>query len=118
MPPFKIGFDFWQTVTQKPVVFHQLFRALDNRIIEVHIISAVPDENNKIKTSQQIDQVLGGFIDGEHILVSPDRSQYPQMKLEKAMELGLSLFVDDRLDTCELMQKHGILALNILRSNK
>ena len=103
-----IGLDFYDTITRKPEIFRQLSDALCRQGNKVHIISAVRSENitrllNNLKKS-------GVEYTSVNPVVYKEHSEIPQLKLEKALELGIDIFFDDMKDVCDLLNQNGIIS--------
>lgn len=108
-----IGFDYWNTATQNPGRFAALACAIRDTGGKVYIITAVGPK----RASSNVDEVkaLGVPNDGIYQVVFDKPQDAPRLKADKAVELGIQLFIDDRRDICEEMLRRGILACNILK---
>jgi hypothetical protein len=47
----------------------------------------------------------------------PGPRESPHLKLAKCQELGIEVFYDDRDDVCRMLNKHGILAMRVPRTD-
>ena len=111
----KIGLDYWQVISHYPDYFRELARAHLALNGEVHIISAT----GKHRSGTVAQEVAEHGIphSGVHEVVFRDPSESPELKLAKCRELGIQVFYDDREDVCRLLNKHGILALHVIRKD-
>ena len=107
----KVGLDYHDTISAHPDAFRQLATALLAAEHEVHIISAVGPNHVKQYTKEiKRSKVPATAV---HMLVYDRHYQAPKLKLEKCIDIGINLFIDDRADTCALLAAHGILALKV-----
>ena len=111
----KIGMDYWQVISHYPEYFRELARAHMALNGEVHIISAT-GKNRSGTVAQEVAE-LGIPNSGVHEVVFRHPSESPELKLAKCVELGIQVFYDDREDVCRLLNKHGILALHVIRKD-
>jgi hypothetical protein len=111
----KIGLDYWQVISHYPEYFRELARAHMALDGEVHVISAI----GKHRSGTVADEVeeLGIPNSGVHEVVFRHSSESPELKLAKCLELGIQVFYDDREDVCRLLNKHGIVALHVIRKD-
>jgi len=111
-----IGLDYWQVVSHYPEYFRALAELWRTRgMNRVYILSTVG--RDRIGTVQAAIEALDVPHDGVFEVVYDDVSQAPALKLAKCQELGITVFYDDREDVCRLLNKHGILALRVLRKD-
>ena len=109
-----IGLDYWQVASHYPDYFRvlaELWRTRD--VNRVYILSAVG--RDRVGTVQAAIEALNVPHDGVFEVVYDDVSQAPALKLAKCLELGVTAFYDDRRDTCALLNKHGIVAMHVMR---
>jgi hypothetical protein len=111
----KIGLDYWQVISHYPEYFRELARAHVALNGEVHVISAIG--TNRSGTVAQEVAELGIPNSGVHEVVFRHPGESPELKLAKCQELGIQVFYDDREDVCRLLNKHGILALHVIRKD-
>lgn len=111
----RIGLDYWQVCSHYPDYFRELARLHKINLAEVHIISAVG--KNRVGTVQAEIDALAIEYDQVHEVVFKHPSESPELKLAKCLELGITVFYDDRDDVCRLLNKHGILALRVTRKD-
>jgi len=118
----RIGFDYFNTVSQDPQTFAVICRSLMTSGIEVYIISAVGEKrlakSGGLEGYKREIEALGVPHSGLRILEFVDSKEVPALKAEACVELGIKFMVDDRKDTCEELRARGILALNILKPLK
>ncbi len=81
----------------------------------VYIVSAIGQD--RVGTVQAAVDALGVPNDGVCKVVYDAVSQAPALKLAKCLELGGTAFYDDRRDTCALLNKHGIVAMHVMRKD-
>jgi hypothetical protein len=108
-----IGADFFGTLTgdrNRGLLYGILQRLQPD--CKVHVISHVR-VGNKDQTRGIIES-QGFRFDSINVVESDDYAEAPQLKLEVCQRLGIELFIDDRLDTCELLSKYGILTMHIV----
>ncbi len=111
-----IGLDYWQVASHYPEYFRALAERWRTRgANRVYIISAVG--RDRVGTVQAAIDALGIPYDGVFEVVYDDVSQAPALKLAKCLELGISVFYDDREDVCRLINQHGILAMRVMRKD-
>ena len=121
----KIGFDYWQVISHYPEKIGYLMMFLDVMPhTEIHVISAIGKGRiGTIKGDVYKSFIKAGFMN-PHKIVAPanihevvfeSAKQSPELKLKKCQELGLDVFFDDRADVCELLNKNGILAMQVHR---
>lgn len=112
----RIGFDYWNTVSQRPNFFRELIEVLTRSGVEVYIVTAVG--NVRKNTVQDDIRKLCLGATGIEVCVFDDKNEAPKLKYEACKKLGIEMFVDDRKDTCKYLFDRGIIALNIIRENK
>jgi acid phosphatase class B len=111
-----IGLDYWQVCSHYPDYFRMLAELWRTRgANRVYILSAVG--RDRIGTVQAAIVALNIPYDGVFEVVFDDPQQSPELKLAKCQELGITVFYDDREDVCRLLNKHGILALRVMRKD-
>lgn len=112
-----IGFDYFKTLTTHHKTFRPLARAILNEGGQVHIISAPSDAGDKEKYEQNLKKFLQDtnfLYTSFQVVVFPkgqEEDNIPFLKLEKAQELEIELYIDDREDVVELMSQNGITGL-------
>lgn len=116
-----VGFDYWQVLSHYPEQFSDLIRLHMNGGDHVHIISAIG--KGRIGTIEpEVRDILGMWGKADywptvHEVVFDSPAQSPELKLAKCLELGITVFYDDRDDVCRLLNKNGILALRVTRKD-
>jgi len=113
----KVGFDYWQVVSHYPQYFSQLAMAHRENGSEIVIISAVGKD--RVGTVQAEIDKIGTFSNAVKVyeVVFDNPAESPELKLAKCLELGVTVFYDDRDDVCRLLNKHGILAMRVTRKD-
>jgi len=112
----KIGLDYWQVCSHYPEYFRvlaELWRTCDDN--RVYILSAVGQD--RVGTVQAAVEALNIPHNGVFEVVYDDVRQALALKLAKCLELGITVFYDDREDVCRVLNRHGILALRVLRKD-
>ena len=110
-----VGFDYWQVISHYPEYFKHL---MEMHVLEadvVHIVSAVGKE--RAGTVEAAVRELGFVWPKVHEVVFDHPNQSPELKLAKCLELGITVFYDDRDDVCRLLNKNGILAMRVTRKD-
>lgn len=106
-----LGLDYHDTISSYPDHFRFLARSVLAEGGQVHIISACSEANaNKYGKQIMRAKVPNTSI---HMVVYEQHYQAPKLKLNLAKELGVTLMIDDRADTCALFAAHGIAALRV-----
>jgi hypothetical protein len=108
----KIGLDYWQVCSHWPY-FGELAAALCRAGHEVHVISAVGRKSQG--TVRPGLDALGITCDGVHEVLFAHPRESPALKLAKCLELGIGVFYDDRQDVCDLLNAHGVMAVQVPR---
>lgn len=112
-----IGFDYFKTLTTHHKVFKPLARAIIETGGKVYIISALSDQADKANYEKSLEKFLTdiNFPYTSFVVVVFPKGQeddnIPFLKLEKAQELEIELYIDDREDVVELMSQNGIVGL-------
>jgi hypothetical protein len=110
----KIGFDYWNVCSHHPAVFRELAAALLADGSEIHVISAVGSNRAGTVAGEVIR--LGIPVTAVHEVVFRHPRESPDLKTARCLELGISVFYDDRDDVCQAMTATGrILALRVTR---
>ena len=100
-----VGIDFYDTITSDPPKFRRLIGRLKEKGHTVFVISAIREENmDRLKRDfkrsrmrcELVPVVFNGFFD------------VPELKLRECQRLGIDEMIDDRADTCELLERNGI----------
>lgn len=114
-----IGLDYFKTLT----VHHKTLRPLASLIKAeggmVYIISALSDMANRDQYEKALEKFLKDTnfpYTNFHVVVfhkGKEAEEIPMLKLEKAQELGVQLYIDDRADVAELMAQFGIMGLQV-----
>lgn len=112
----KIGLDYWNVCSSHPDYFRWLAEAGQFAGHEVHVISAIG--SNRIGTVAGEITRLGIPVTAVHEVVFRHPRESPELKVAKALELGLDVFYDDRDDVCQAMTAAGILANRVTRAGK
>lgn len=114
----KIGFDYWQVLSHYPKQCAFMLSAFISEGAEVHVISAVGGNHTAGSVIEAVTKL--GYTFGQdkvHTVVFDHPSQSPELKVAKALELGLDMFFDDRDDVCRAMNKAGIMAMRVTRKD-
>lgn len=118
----KIGIDYWQVLSHYPEYFTRLITdTMSHGDNEMHIISAIG--KNRIGTIEpEVRDILGmngagAYYPEVHEVIFAKPAESPELKLAKCLELGITVFYDDRDDVCRLLTKHGILAMRVGRKD-
>jgi acid phosphatase class B len=109
----KVGLDYWNVISHHPVYFAELASAALAAGHEVHVISAIGRKRAGTIAADVV--VCGVPVTAVHELVFSHPRESPALKTAKALELGISVFYDDRDDVCAAMTAAGILALRVTR---
>src|SRR5689334_2577600 len=114
----KIGFDYWQVLSHFPDELKYMIKCFGSENTEMYVISAV-GKNHTPESVVYAVQRMGYQFPAEniHAVVFDNPSQSPELKVAKAKELGLNIFLDDRDDVCRAMNKAGIMALRVTRKD-
>ncbi|CAA9563863.1 MAG: hypothetical protein AVDCRST_MAG49-2734 [uncultured Thermomicrobiales bacterium] len=109
----KVGLDYWNTVSHNLDTFRVLADALLDGGHEVYIVTAV---GHRRKHTVLADiAALDLPVSGVRMVVFDRPAEAPRLKFEVCQELGITLFFDDRADTCAYLNDRGIVACNVLR---
>src|SRR5882762_2659820 len=101
----RICFDFHNVIDAYPAIFTRLAERHIRYHDEVHVISAIgPKRRNTIR--QELDK-LDFLYSDVHEVVFGHPSESPALKTAKAVELGLTIFYDDRQDVCDAMNQEN-----------
>jgi hypothetical protein len=111
----KIGLDYWQVCSHYPGYFRELARAHLAQGSEIHIVSAIGTRRTGTIAAEVAELAIPNS--GVHEVIFRHPRESPEFKLAKCAELGLEVFYDDREDVCRLLNRHGILALHVLRQD-
>lgn len=111
----KVGLDYWQVVSHYPEYFAELSKHLLLTGNEVHIVSAIG--KTRIGTIEKQVKKTGVPYTAVHEVVFDDPKDSPKLKLGKCMELGISVFYDDRDDVCRLLTSKGLLTMRVTRKD-
>lgn len=115
----KIGFDYWQVLSHFKNECAFMTSAFISEGAEIHVISAVGGNHTPESVVEAVRR-LGHQWDAEkfiHTVVFDHPRQSPELKVAKALELGLDMFFDDRDDVCRAMNKAGIMAMRVTRKD-
>lgn len=107
----KVGFDWGGVLDEHAELLVQLATALKNDGHEVYIVSAINEDEHEIR-KQQVEDLMPGVCVETITLVSNHPDQ-PADKLKIIKDKGIQMFFDDRGDTSELLQRNGVLALQV-----
>jgi hypothetical protein len=110
----KVGFDYWQVLSHYPEQFKVLVNSLLCTGHQVYVLSAVG--KNRAGTVEN-EVIRLGFDIPVYEVVFDDARQSPELKLEKCQQLGIKMFFDDREDVCRLLNRHGIVAMRVMRKD-
>jgi hypothetical protein len=110
----KVGFDYWQVLSHYPEQFKVFVNSLISAGHQVCVLSAV-GKNRAGTVEAEVTKL--GFDIPAYEVVFDDACQSPELKLEKCQELGIEMFFDDREDVCRLLNRHGILAVRVMRKD-
>ena len=109
-----VGFDYWQVLSHYPEQIRHLMQLHAINGDKVHVVSAVgKDRAGTVKDA--VHSIC--LIPDVHEVVFDHPSQSPELKLAKCLELGITVFYDDRDDVCRLLNKNGIMALRVTRKD-
>ncbi len=105
------GFDYWKVLSHHKRELKPLISALISQGHQVHIISAAginraettPEAIKKLDLPKEVNIHMVFWQGHNH-------QDAPKLKLEKAKELNIDLFFDDRADTCKYFAENGIPA--------
>lgn len=100
-----IGIDFYDTITADPSRFRRLIRSLKDRGHSVFIVSAVRKENiGRLQKDFKRSRVRCELAP----VVFDNYFDVPKLKLRECRRLGIDEMIDDRADTCKLLEGNGI----------
>lgn len=106
-----VGFDYWNTLSHHLSTLRPLIDALLAAGHEVTVISAVG--RKRIETTREEIEALDlPETVGIEVLTWGDSGagSAPELKYKRCAELGITLFFDDRRDTCRYLSERGIAA--------
>jgi hypothetical protein len=110
----KYGLDYWNVCSRHPDAFRELAAALLAAGNEVHVISAIGAGRAGTVAGEIARLAISVTAVHEVIFTHPRES--PELKTARCLELGISVFCDDRDDVCRAMTATGkILALRVTR---
>jgi hypothetical protein len=109
----KIGLDYWHVCSDHPGYFAALSRAHLWAGDEVHVISAIGRSRSGTILAEVHSLAIPYTAVHEVVFMHPRES--PRLKLAKCLELGITVYYDDRDDVCRLLAGRGILALRVTR---
>ena len=113
----KIGLDYWNVISHHPAYFAELASAALAAGHEVHVISAIG--RRRAGTIASDVAVCGVPFTAVHECVFRHPRESPALKTAKALELGVTVFYDDRDDVCQAMTETGkILAMRVTRPGR
>jgi hypothetical protein len=112
----KIGFDYWNVLSHHPDYFGELIPLMLAAGHEVHVISAIGRKRSGTIADEVED--LGIAVTAVHELVFSRPGESPALKTARCLELGVTVFYDDRDDVCRAMTTAGILALRVTRPDR
>lgn len=112
----KIGLDYWNVISHHPVYFGELAAAALAAGHEVHVISAIGRKRSGTIAKEVAD--LGIAVTAVHEVILGRPRESPALKTGKALELGITVFYDDRDDVCAAMTAAGILAMRVTRPDR
>ena len=110
-----VGFDYWQVLSHFPEQIRHLMQVHAAAGDEVHVVSAIG--RGRLGTVEAEVRALTP-IPQVHEVVFHHPRESPVLKLAKCQELGVEVFYDDRDDVCRLLNRNGILALRVTRSDE
>lgn len=114
----KVGFDYWQVLSHYQTEFSFMLSAFISEGADVHVISAVGGKHTPGSVVEAVERMGYPFKrENIHVVVFDHPVLSPELKVEKAKELGLNIFFDDRDDVCRAMNKAGILGLRVTRKD-
>lgn len=106
---YMIGIDFYDTITENPPKFRKLVRDLKGASNTVLIISAIHEKNKKrLESDFKRSRIRAELVP----VYYSNYRDVPGLKLAKCRELGIKLMIDDRKDTCDLLQLNGIKTIH------
>jgi len=109
----KVGLDYWNTISHNPEAFRALASALLLAGHEVYVVTAVGHRRKQTV----LDEIaaLNFPQTGVRMVVFDHPRDAPRLKYEVCHELGISVFFDDRTDTCAYLNERGILVCHVLK---
>lgn len=116
-----IGFDWFGTITEFPVLFaafSKVLKAGDNKIV---IITAVGSDKDLAKYEQKVKAHLAEHdMVYDEIVVVPfeDPLEIPRLKGEICIEKGVQFYFDDRRDIAEYLTKIGTTGFHVKKGVK
>ena len=109
----RVGIDYWNTISHNVETFTDLARALLAAGHEVHIVTAVGHVRKK--TVRADIEALDIPHTDVHVVIFDHPREAPTRKYAVCKAVGITLFFDDRMDTCEYLNERSIVACNVLR---
>ena len=99
-----IGIDFYGTAETSVPRFRRFIRDAIGNGHQVFIISAIAERNTQrlLDSTRRLGctEVLPVYVDRY--------SEHPQKKLEVCKSMSIDIMIDDRIDTCRLLNNNGI----------
>jgi len=109
-----VGFDYWQVLSHYPEQVNHMMEMHSIIGDTIHIVSAVGHDREGTVNQAVREITKWGTV---HEVVFDHPRQSPELKLAKCIELGITVFYDDRDDVCRLLNKNGIMALRVTRKD-
>lgn len=114
----KVGFDYWQVLSHFKSQCSFMTSAFISEGAELHVISAVGGNHTPGSVLEAVERLHYPFKpENVHTVVFNHPSESPELKVAKALELGLDMFFYDRDDVCRAMNKAGIMAMRVTRKD-
>lgn len=114
----RIGFDYWQVLSHYPEECMFMISAFISEGAELHVISAVGGNHTPDSVMEAVARMNYPFKpENVHTVVFEHPRESPALKVDKAKELGLDMFFDDRDDVCKAMNVEGIMAMRVTRKD-
>lgn len=112
----KIGLDYWNVISHHPVYFRELAAGALAAGHEVHVLSSIGRVRSGTIAADVA--VCGVPVTAVHELVFAHPRESPALKTARAVELGITVFYDDRDDVCRAMTGAGTLAMRVTRPGR
>lgn len=113
-----VGFDFFHTINEFPEMMaglSQFFKEQGHSVVVISAIDRVHDENKYFDKVAEFCEKIGFQYDKIHVLLFTAPTEIPELKLQVAKKVGVSLFFDDRNDVVQTMNTYGIKGIWVKR---
>jgi acid phosphatase class B len=111
----KIGLDYWQVISHYTEYFRDFAQKMMAAGHEIYIVTAVGKERSK-DVFRHIDETGVPHTD-KIAVIFKDPKESPELKLQACLDLGISVFYDDRDDVCRLLNQNDIIAMRVTRKD-